>query len=58
MVIHRGPSQSPLTRMPHLSANKGGSEMIPGAVHRSPGIYLKAEENPGKPQPGELFILP
>ena len=21
-----------------------------GAVHRSPGIYLTAEENPGKPQ--------
>jgi hypothetical protein len=24
------------------------NEMIPGAVHRSPGICLKAEENPEK----------
>ena len=27
--------------------------MIPGAVHTSPGIYLKAEGNPGKPQLGD-----
>ena len=27
--------------------------MILGAVHRSPGIYFTAEENPGKPQLGE-----
>ena len=26
------------------------NEMIPGVVHRSPGICLTAEENPGKPQ--------
>ena len=24
------------------------NDMIPGAVHRCPGIYLAAEENPGK----------
>jgi len=29
---------------------KGDNEMIPGAVHRSPGIYLKAVENHGKSQ--------
>ena len=35
-----------------LSANdKGDNEMKLGAVHRS-GIYLTAEENPGKPQLG------
>jgi hypothetical protein len=28
---------------------KDDNEMILGAVHRSPGIYLTAEENPGKP---------
>ena len=43
-----------LPRMCHqsrLRANdKGDNEKIPGAVHRSPGIYLTAEENPGKPQ--------
>jgi hypothetical protein len=27
--------------------------VIPEGVHRSPGIYLTAEENPGKPQLGE-----
>ena len=27
--------------------------MITTAVHRSPGIYSIAEENPGKPQQGE-----
>jgi hypothetical protein len=27
--------------------------MIPGAVHRSPGICHAAEENPGKPQLGD-----
>ena len=26
--------------------NKGDNEMKQGAVHRSPGIYLTAEENP------------
>jgi hypothetical protein len=26
--------------------------MIPGAVHKSPGVYLIAEENSGKPQLG------
>ena len=25
--------------------NKGDNEMIPGAVQRSPGIYLMTEEN-------------
>ena len=33
-----------------LSANYKDIENIPGAVHRSPGIYLRTEENPGKPQ--------
>jgi hypothetical protein len=37
-------------RQSHLSANnKGDTEIIPGAVHRSPGSYLTPEENPGKP---------
>ena len=43
-----------LPRVSHqsrLSANdKGDNEMIPAVVHISPGIYLIAEENPGKPQ--------
>ena len=32
------------------------NEMIPGAVHRSPGICLKTEENPGKPQLGDRLM--
>ena len=33
----------------HLSANdKGDNEIIPEAVHRFRGIYLMAEENPGR----------
>ena len=39
-----------------LSANdKGDNEIIPRTVLRSPGIYLKAEENPGKSQLGINF---
>ena len=33
-------------------ANKGDNEMILGAVHRSPGVCLTAEENPRKTQRG------
>ena len=29
-------------------------EMIPGAVHGSPGICLTTEENPGKSQLGDV----
>ena len=44
-------SQRPLSRVSRLLANdKGDNEMIPGAVHRSPGIYLTVEESPGIPQ--------
>ena len=28
-----------------VANDKGDNEMIPGAMHRSPGISLKAEEN-------------
>jgi hypothetical protein len=30
-----------------VANDKGDNEMMPGAVHRSPGIYLTAKENPG-----------
>ena len=40
-----------VSRQSRLSANdKGDNEIIPGAVHRAPDIYLTAEESPGKPQ--------
>ena len=37
---------SRVSRQSHLSSNnKGDNVMKPGVVHRSPGIYLTAEEN-------------
>ena len=48
------PSQRPLApSVTSVTNDKGDNEMMPGAVHRSPGIYLKAEENPRNPQLGE-----
>ena len=45
------PSQWPLApSVTSVATDKGDNEMIPGAVHRSPGIYLAAEKHPGKPQ--------
>ena len=41
------PSQKPLAPSVTSVADKGDNEMIPGTVHRSPGIYLTAEKNPG-----------
>ena len=43
------------SHLPRVTAanDKGDNEMITGAVHRSPGIYLTAEENPGKYQLGD-----
>ena len=49
----RIPSQWPLLRVSRQSANDKSDEMIPGAVHTSPIIYLIGEENPGKPQLGD-----
>ena len=40
-------------RQPRLSTNDKGNEIIPEIVLRSPGTCFTAEENPGKPQPGD-----
>ena len=56
----RVPSQRPLA--PNVASvtlvanDKGDNEMILGAVHRSPGICLTAEENPRKAQVGDHLI--
>jgi hypothetical protein len=43
-----------LARQSRLSANdKGDNEMIPGAVHRTPCIYLTVKEHRRKPQLGD-----
>ena len=37
-----------MSRQSHIANDKGDNEIIPGAVYRSPGIYLAAEENPAR----------
>ena len=52
-----------LSRVSHLSYlsrlsdnDKNDGEVKSGAVNRSPEIYLKAEENSGKPQLGDCLM--
>ena len=56
----RVPSERPLapriTSVTSVANDKGDNEMIPGAVHRSPGICFKVEENPGNPQLGNRLM--
>ena len=56
----RVPSQRPLApsfaSVTSVANDKGDNEMILGAVHRSPGICLKAEENSRKPQLGDHLM--
>ena len=44
-----------VTSITSVAKDKGVNETIPGTVHRFPGIYLMAEENPGKPQSDRLM---
>ena len=39
-----------------VANDKGDDEMIPGAVHRSPGLCLTTEENARKPQLGDRLM--
>ena len=54
----RVPSQRPLapsfSSVTSVANDKDDNEMILGTVHKSPGICLTAEENPRKPQPGDV----
>ena len=56
----RVPSPRPLApivaSLTSVANDKGDNEMILGAVHRSPGIWLTAEENPRKPQLGDRLM--
>ena len=56
----RVPSQRPLVpsveSVTSVANDKDDSEMILGAVHRSPGICLTAEENLRKPQLGDHLM--
>ena len=40
-----------------VANDKGDYEMIPGTVHKFPGICLTAEENPGKPKLGDRELI-
>ena len=48
------PSQRPLAprvaSVMSVANDKGDNEMILGAVHRSPGVFLTAKENPRNSQ--------
>ena len=54
------PSQRPLaptdTSVTSVANDKGDNEMIRGAMHRSPGICLTADENLGKRQLGDRLM--
>ena len=56
----RVPSQRPLApsvaSVTSVANDKADNEMILGAVHRSPGICLTAEENLKKPQLGDHLM--
>ena len=39
-----------------VANDNGGNKMILGAVHRSPGICLAAQENPKKPHLGDRLM--
>ena len=56
-VSVRVPTQRPLSlsviSVTLVANDKGDSEMMLGAVHRSPDICLMTEENPGKSQLGD-----
>ena len=39
------PSVASVTSVTSIANDKGDNEMIPGAVNRSPGIWLTTEEN-------------
>ena len=54
-VPNQGPLAPSVTSDTSLANDKGDNEVIPGAVHRSPGICLTAEENPRKPQLGDCL---
>ena len=45
-----------VTSVASIANDKSDNEMTPGAVHRFSGICLTAEENPGKPQLGEVKV--
>ena len=55
LVPSQRPLDSSVTSVTSVDNDKADNEMIPGAVHRSPGICL-TEENPENPQLGDRLM--
>ena len=56
LCAYEGINQTDKVHQLHLSTtDKDDNEIIPEVVHRSPGIYLMADENPEKPQLGDCL---
>jgi hypothetical protein len=55
VLSKRSPASS-VTSVMLVINDKDNNEMILGAVHRSPGICLTAEANPGKSQLGDHLM--
>ena len=55
-VPRKRPLAPSVSSVKSVASDKGDNEMILGAVHRSPGICLTAEENPRKPQLGHRLM--
>ena len=49
-------AKTQLSRVSRLSDNYKGDNEIQGAVHTFPSSFLKAEENPTKPQLGDRMM--
>ena len=55
VLIQRSLAPS-VTSVTSVGYDKGVNDMIPGALHRSPGTCLAAEGNLGKPQLGDRHM--
>ena len=55
-VPNEGPLALSVASVMSVANDKDDNEMTLGAVHRSPGICLTADENPRKPQLGDCLM--
>ena len=55
-VTSQRPLAPSVASVTSVANDKGDNEITPGAVYRSPGIYLTAEENPRKSPLGDRLM--
>ena len=55
-LLSQRPLAPSITSVTSITNNNGENEMISEAVHRSPGICLTSEENPGKSELGDRLM--